>query len=161
VKKRIEPACHAFAGRGTLLALLGSLDHLIRRSSLHMPYRFLTISEIRLANARALCERLGTTAFGSVIGYNPSRANQVVGPNPRRNIGDSLARKIEKSFHKPRGWLDMDHAAFRDYNHAVISRISTLNPPLEGGVEAALWSSASRAAIEVIESERDHVELRA
>ena len=30
------------------------------------------------------------------------------GPNPLKNIGDLLARKIERKFHLPAGWLDND-----------------------------------------------------
>lgn len=37
--------------------------------------------------------------------------SQVIGRNPRRNIGDNLARRIEAAGGYNSGWLDTDHSA--------------------------------------------------
>jgi hypothetical protein len=70
-----------------------------------------TTGELRYINSRKLCDRIGTTAFGQVVDMPANQANQTVGPNPIRNIGHDLARRIESGFMKPKGWLDTDHVA--------------------------------------------------
>ena len=43
------------------------------------------------------------------LGMSESQLGQLIGPNPKRNIGPALSRRIEKAMGKERGWLDMEH----------------------------------------------------
>ena len=47
-------------------------------------------------------------SFAAYLGLSPSYWTRMKGPNPLKNIGDLLARKIERKFHLPVGWLDKD-----------------------------------------------------
>lgn len=70
----------------------------------------LTIDTIRLWNARYLADQLGSiVAFGSAIGKSQGQAGNLIGKNPVRNIGNSIAREIEEAFKKTNGWIDHAH----------------------------------------------------
>jgi hypothetical protein len=47
--------------------------------------------------------------FSEYIGISPSYWTRVKAPHPLKNIGDLLARKIERKFRFPLGWLDKAH----------------------------------------------------
>ncbi|HEX7911740.1 MAG TPA: hypothetical protein VF534_27115 [Paraburkholderia sp.] len=77
-----------------------------------------TCRQIRYENARALmAEGDGPAAFAKKISgatdepMTPQQVNSWGGPNPRRGIGDDIARRIEKAHKKEEGWLDHEHAA--------------------------------------------------
>lgn len=62
---------------------------------------------IRLDNARMLAEQCGSMAeFARRIGRSSAQVNQIIGPNPTKKIGESLARTIEKAFLLPEHRLD-------------------------------------------------------
>lgn len=67
--------------------------------------------EITRANARMLMADSTAAAFGERVGLSNSQVSQMLGKNPRRNIGFKLARRIEEAFGKPTGWLDEPHEA--------------------------------------------------
>ena len=70
----------------------------------------MTINEIRIDNARSLAKTLGSnSAFGQRLGMDNSQVSQLIGKNPKKNIGDSIARRIEEAFGKARGWMDVGH----------------------------------------------------
>lgn len=67
------------------------------------------ISDIRRANVRALITQLGGQAeFGRRIDMSDSQVSQLVGEKHTKNIGNIIARRIEKALGKPEGWLDVD-----------------------------------------------------
>lgn len=69
------------------------------------------VEDIRRDNARQLVElEGGITKFANRAGITNSRASQMLGPNPTRNIGRKAASDIESKFDKPAGWLDTDHS---------------------------------------------------
>lgn len=70
--------------------------------------RMKTVKEIRRENARSLALE-GPAKFAHQIETTTQQVNQFMGPNPTRNIGDTLARRIETAFGKDRGWLDVQH----------------------------------------------------
>jgi hypothetical protein len=88
-----------------------------------------TVKEIRLDNARSLATD-GPAEFARRIESSTQQVNQFMGPAPTRNIGDKLARRIEESFGKPSGWLDVEHtigasdAPNKTPNAAVLERSS-------------------------------------
>jgi SOS-response transcriptional repressor LexA len=68
-----------------------------------------TISDIRLANARVLsAEYKNPAEFARVIDRESTQVSRFMGANPTKNIGDRMARHIEKACGKPTGWLDTD-----------------------------------------------------
>ncbi|QMV33070.1 hypothetical protein KMC49_gp02 [Ralstonia phage Firinga] len=57
-----------------------------------------------------LAEEVGSVAdLGRLLEMTVSQANQFAGPNPSRNIGTSIARRLERACDKPEGWLDIEH----------------------------------------------------
>ena len=70
-----------------------------------------TSSSIRLANLRVLMKKAGGPAEAArKLDMDDSQLSQIAGKNPIRNIGATLARRIEKAFHRPEGWLDVPHS---------------------------------------------------
>lgn len=73
-----------------------------------------TSRQIRYENARALAvdgpadfaRKLSDISDKSMSGQ---QANQIIGPNASRGIGDDIARRVEKAYGKEEGWLDNDH----------------------------------------------------
>lgn len=70
----------------------------------------MTIADIRRNNARLLAKKTGTrTAFGHLLEMDSSQVSQIIGKNPAKDIGNSIARRIEAACGKPRGWMDVAH----------------------------------------------------
>jgi SOS-response transcriptional repressor LexA len=70
----------------------------------------MTREEIRRENARLLASSAGTkSAFARLVGMDASQVSQIIGPTPSKNIGNSIARRIEQAHHLPEGWLDVPH----------------------------------------------------
>lgn len=98
-----------------------------------------TVKEIRLENARALATD-GPAEFARAIDSTTQQVNQFMGPNPTRNIGNTIARRIEEAFGKPVGWLDVEHAeqisapddVSKKSHQPTGSSGSAYNVPLEG-----------------------------
>lgn len=62
---------------------------------------------IRRENLRSLIRESHSQAeFAAACGTAPSVLSLIVSPNPKRNLGDKLARKIEAAQGLPHGWLD-------------------------------------------------------
>jgi hypothetical protein len=75
-------------------------------------------------------------AFSSFIGISPSYWTRMKGPNPLKNIGDLLARKIERKFHFPAGWLDKDNAMAPELPEQIVAATHDLDEL--GFLQAAL-----------------------
>lgn len=70
----------------------------------------MTREETRRENARRLAHDAGGhTEFGRLVGMERSQVSQLIGKTPKKNIGNSIARRIELAFHRPEGWLDVEH----------------------------------------------------
>ncbi|WP_299947998.1 hypothetical protein [uncultured Microbulbifer sp.] len=68
------------------------------------------VGDIRLENARQLSREFDNLKeFSGVLGMAPSQLSQLIGPNPRRRIGTTVARRIEATCNKEKGWLDVVH----------------------------------------------------
>ncbi|MGE8572934.1 MAG: LexA family transcriptional regulator [Acinetobacter amyesii] len=78
------------------------------------------IHEIRLINARKVMKESGLdrTQFAEKIGMSYNLLSQYIGKNPKKNIGDDTAKKIEEAFHKPLGFLDQSAEIEIDTNIA-------------------------------------------
>lgn len=71
----------------------------------------MTVAEIRKLNYEILrkASALNKSAFAEKIETDPSYISQIFSDKTDRNMGDDLARKIEKLTGKPRGWMDALH----------------------------------------------------
>jgi len=90
-----------------------------------------TSREIRYENARSLATD-GPAKFAEKIGMSGQQANQIIGPNPKRNIGDNQARLIEDVFDLEVGWLDHEHGTNIQTNKYRVDKPSNTgqNTPL-------------------------------
>jgi len=74
----------------------------------------MTREEIRRENARKLASGDGgKAAFARLLQMEASQVSQLIGPNPSKNIGNSIARRIEQAHHLPESWLDTPHPEMR------------------------------------------------
>jgi hypothetical protein len=72
----------------------------------------MTSEDIRRENARKLSIEVGGQAeFGRRVSMSDSQVTQILGEKKTKNIGSLIARRIEKAFDKPHGWLDVYHPA--------------------------------------------------
>lgn len=72
--------------------------------------RLVDTNEIRRENARLLADQCGgVRRFAERIDRSESQASQIIGRTPTRNIGPAVARRLERIFDKPHGWLDVPH----------------------------------------------------
>lgn len=79
-------------------------------------YPRMDTNSIRRNNLRALAARYPSQAeFAALCGTAPSVISLIISPNPKRNLGPQLARKIEAAAGLEHGWLDQIHA----HDHAV------------------------------------------
>jgi plasmid maintenance system antidote protein VapI len=106
-----------------------------------------TIERIRRRNAQSLTDRIGTTAFADITGIGSARASHLVGRNPSRNIGHKMARRIERAFGKPEGWLDADHARSIA---AAVNRLLAFDSPHDYERDTRIWQDALTAAIRAL-----------
>lgn len=78
-------------------------------------YSGMTNAEIRRENARWLAKQCGgPTAFAELMDMSQSRVSQLIGQRPVKNIGAATARKIEHTFQKHTGWIDIPEAWAQD-----------------------------------------------
>lgn len=105
-------------------------------------FKFLIVKneDIRRENARLLMKEAGgNESFAMKIGKDPAYTSQLVGKNPRRNIGVTMARHIEECFARPSGWLDTPHAGVLGANVMPASIGPALKAvPLINYVQAAM-----------------------
>ena len=79
----------------------------------------MSLSEIRRKNLQKYCSHTGTQAeVAAQIGISASQISQLL--TGRRNIGEKLARKIERALHMPLRILDDEFAPHLDENDKPI-----------------------------------------
>lgn len=70
----------------------------------------LTCADIRRGNLRFLEDQLrGRENLCRTLDKDPKFISQLIGKNPTRNIGDTLAREIESLLDLDKGWMDNIH----------------------------------------------------
>lgn len=76
------------------------------------------------------------TALAEKLGKSPSQINQWMRAAPDsksgkpRTIGNEIAREIEQSTAKPRGWMDQPTTSSEQYATAKAANVNTLSIPL-------------------------------
>lgn len=64
--------------------------------------------DVRRENARRLAEESGGfTEFAKRTGMDNSHVSQIIGKNPKKNIGNIIAKRIEDAYNLPEGSLDI------------------------------------------------------
>ncbi|WHI46565.1 hypothetical protein [Microbulbifer sp. VAAF005] len=77
---------------------------------MNTPIGHMDIKTIRRENARRIAKEVGGPAeLARKLDMPNSGISQIIGKNPRRNIGDSTARRIEDAGGYHHGWLDTLH----------------------------------------------------
>lgn len=131
----------------------------------------MTREETRRENARKLASgKGGKTEFARLVAMEPSQVSQLIGPKPTKNIGNSIARRIERAYQLPEGWIDVSHPEFgmqSDDEDALTSgsglipdeaspaQVSTHAPLLKGAADAERSAGAEAVAerrVEEVES---------
>jgi len=70
------------------------------------------IKQIRRTNLLLLMEReRSKAAFARKVGTDPAYISQILSEKTRAEIGDTLARNIEKAYELTHGWMDNFPAA--------------------------------------------------
>lgn len=68
------------------------------------------LRNLRIKNLRRLAEAYGSWAeLARAVGCSGTFLTAVAGPNPRRNIGEKLARDLENTLNLKAGWFDTAH----------------------------------------------------
>lgn len=103
-----------------------------------------TSATIRLDNLRTLIKKAGGPAEAArKLDMDDSQLSQIAGRHPIRNIGTSLARRIEKAFRRPVGWLDLPHSQLplqdRSERNVGPARDLRAEVPLISWVQAGNW----------------------
>ena len=116
----------------------------------------LKIHEIRLLNARKIMKESGLdrTQFAEKIGMSYNLLSQYIGKNPKKNIGDDTAEKIEKAFGKVSGFLDhiddkKPHSLL-DNNVDLSQKISIEGRPIPviSWVQAGTWTGVESVPLD-------------
>ncbi|WP_051975390.1 hypothetical protein [Cupriavidus necator] len=122
------------------------------------------IHEIRRAHLRELTRERGSKAkLAKLSESSPAYISQVLSETTKANVGDDLARRIERAYGKPRGWMDQigtledrETAARVDVPPAPVRRAITEDDLLEAfALLRALSEGAKRVAIAQIKALAD------
>ena len=106
----------------------------------------ITASSIRLDNLRELIKKAGGPSEAArKLDMDASQLSQIAGKHPIRNVGTTLARRIEKAFRKPEGWLDVPHSQGllqnRTERNVAPARDLQREVPLISWVQAGDWNN--------------------
>lgn len=101
----------------------------------------MTIYEIRLANTRRqLKERqLMLKDLANLLGKSPAQVSAFAGESAHKNIGEQIAREIERALDLPRGYLDTPHDS---HGNGTIVGSAGRKLPVIGSIAAGAWCEA-------------------
>lgn len=101
----------------------------------------MTIYEIRLANTRRLLKerQLLLKDLANLLGKSPAQISAFAGENPHKNIGDQIAREIERALDLPRGYLD---SAQDSHTNGTVIGNTGRKLPVIGSIAAGTWCEA-------------------
>lgn len=111
-----------------------------------------TINEIRRENARKLRDGVGGNSyFANLIDREPTQTSRFLGENATKNIGEDMARHIEKCFDLPQGWLDQEHqttnvAAPKD---VMDTELKIQLVPVISWVQAGAWTEIGYSEVDM------------
>ncbi|AOY93809.1 hypothetical protein BKK79_19890 [Cupriavidus sp. USMAA2-4] len=96
--------------------------------------------EIRRARLKELLDSLGRggkARLAEMAGTSPAYISQITSERTKANVGSDLARRIEKAFGKPHGWMDRlepetaAQAPTGDYSYADVVSGTVVDPEID------------------------------
>lgn len=111
-----------------------------------------TISEIRRENARKLRDGVGGNSyFANLIDREPTQTSRFLGGNATKNIGDGMARHIEKCFDLPQGWLDQKHQTTNvaPNKNVMDTELKIQMVPVISWVQAGAWTEIGYSEVDM------------
>lgn len=115
-----------------------------------------TIHDIRRSNARKLRDGVGgNSSFATMIDREPTQTSRFMGDGATKNIGDSMARHIEKCFDLPVGWLDQEHQTTnitKKPDVSITNKQITLVPVISW-VQAGAWKEVGYSEVDLSTAE--------
>lgn len=115
-----------------------------------------TINEIRRENARKLRKGVGGNAyFANIIEREPTQTSRFLGANATKNIGDDMARHIERCFDLPLGWLDTEHQSqdIAPAGNVTDTELSYKKVPVISWVQAGAWTEIGYSEVDMSTAE--------
>jgi SOS-response transcriptional repressor LexA len=113
----------------------------------------MTIINTRLENARCLAaDTGGQQRFADRLNMSRQQASHIIGKNPHKGIGHTMARRIEQMFDVPVGWLDVDHSTPSVVNEDTVD-VPLLSSSASAGTDA-LPSPDSEVVRRIVISKR-------
>lgn len=114
-----------------------------------------TVHDIRRSNARKLRDGVGgNSSFATMIDREPTQTSRFMGDGATKNIGDSMARHIEKCFDLPVGWLDQEHQTtnITKTDVSITNKQITLVPVISW-VQAGAWKEVGYSEVDLSTAE--------
>jgi hypothetical protein len=110
---------------------------------------FMDSASIRRENLRTLRRELGTNVVLDRLDMTKQLLSHYIGKNPKKQIGDDLARRVEVAFEKDYGWMDHLHGQYGDIVQNIVDFAMSLPPeqltPLLTFLKgASMFSTASQ-----------------
>ncbi|PAV48480.1 peptidase S24 [Pseudomonas sp. HAR-UPW-AIA-41] len=101
----------------------------------------MTIYEIRLANTRRQIKerQLMLKDLANLLGKSPAQVSAFAGESAHKNIGEQIAREIERALDLPRGYLDAPHDS---HGNGTIVGTTGRKLPVIGSIAAGAWCEA-------------------
>lgn len=122
---------------------------LVNRFNIERMNESIPVAQTRLQNLREWIAQHETfAAAASALNMSAPRLSHIAGPNPIRNIGTTVARRVEKLIDKPVGWLDTQHRASR---HPGLQRaMDKMNNLADAGELSAEQIAAVESVIHLV-----------
>lgn len=100
------------------------------------------VKEIRRLNLEYLIASVGSIKkLADIVDSDPNYVSQIKNKNANKTMGDRFARKIEKSFQKPHGWMDKlqfvesgDYTRLNDEELLTAAVQSVINELISAGI---------------------------
>ncbi|MAE82810.1 MAG: hypothetical protein CMB80_08760 [Flammeovirgaceae bacterium] len=127
------------------------------------------VKEIRLINMNYLIDSVGSVnEFADLIEGSASHISQIRSTRSPKNVGATLARRIESAFNKEHGWMDKLHyTESEDYSHLNDEEILTIavrrviNQLVSSGVYEAKKSMETSVVTSLIVNEYKEISEKA
>lgn len=101
----------------------------------------MNIKAIRRKNMRQLAASIGgVSALANILKKSQSQISHLIGKNPQKNIGDNIAKQVEQAFHKPAGWLDIEHRSIAKSPNKPSTPSAFTPVPIIHWHEASIWN---------------------
>lgn len=119
------------------------------------------VKEVRRLNLEYLIASVGSIKkIAEIIESDANYISQIKNGNGNKTMGDKFARKIEKAFNKPHGWMDKlqfmeskDYSTLNDEELLTVAVKTVINQLVAAGIYLPQKSIDSAAVSSLIVSE--------